>query len=267
MRNSLYRYLLVLNITVMLLPGVNTLSAQTTYTAANAHAHNDYNHPVPFWTAYKEGFGSIEADVFLIDTVLYVAHNLADTARARTLESLYLDPLEQAIANSRGYAYADRAKTLLLLIDIKTEAVATLARIETVVGRYKSIVNCKGLKLVITGNQPAIATFTGYPTYIWFDGNLAKEYTIGTLGRIALFSDNFKRYSKWSGEGVPATEERALVQSLIDKAHALKKPIRFWNAPDLPTAWKQFIEWKADYINTDKVAEIAAFFKRSADGR
>ena len=35
------------------------------YTVSQAHSHNDYEQAVPFWTAYREGFGSIEADIFL----------------------------------------------------------------------------------------------------------------------------------------------------------------------------------------------------------
>ena len=29
------------------------------------HSHNDYNRTVPFWEAYSQHCGSIEADVFL----------------------------------------------------------------------------------------------------------------------------------------------------------------------------------------------------------
>jgi len=35
-----------------------------TYSVQNAHTHGDYLNAVPFWTAYNEGFSSIEVDVF-----------------------------------------------------------------------------------------------------------------------------------------------------------------------------------------------------------
>jgi len=41
----------------------------------NAHAHNDYGHNRPLFDALKEGFTSVEADVFLMNDSLYVAHN------------------------------------------------------------------------------------------------------------------------------------------------------------------------------------------------
>jgi hypothetical protein len=42
------------------------------YTIANTHSHNDYEQRVPFWTAYNAQFGSIEADIFLVDGRLMV---------------------------------------------------------------------------------------------------------------------------------------------------------------------------------------------------
>ncbi len=59
---------------------------------ADAHAHNDYMHPVPFYTAWDAGFGSIEADVFPVNGVLLVSHTKKAINRRRTLDSLYLKP-------------------------------------------------------------------------------------------------------------------------------------------------------------------------------
>jgi alkaline phosphatase len=35
------------------------------YTTENAHSHNDYEQQIHCWMAYDQGFGSIEADIFL----------------------------------------------------------------------------------------------------------------------------------------------------------------------------------------------------------
>ena len=37
------------------------------YSTANAHSHNDYEQKQPFTLAYNELFGSIEADIFLVN--------------------------------------------------------------------------------------------------------------------------------------------------------------------------------------------------------
>jgi hypothetical protein len=56
-----------------------------------AHAHNDYEHERPLFDALDRGFKSVEADVWLVDGELLVAHDREDVKPGRTLESLYLD--------------------------------------------------------------------------------------------------------------------------------------------------------------------------------
>ena len=45
--------------------------AQNSY---KIHSHNDYAQELPFWYAYSSGASSIEADIFLRNNELYVAH-------------------------------------------------------------------------------------------------------------------------------------------------------------------------------------------------
>ena len=49
---------------------------------AQAHAHNDYEHPRPLLDALDHGFTSVEADVWLVDGELLVAHDLATSGPA-----------------------------------------------------------------------------------------------------------------------------------------------------------------------------------------
>jgi alkaline phosphatase len=239
-----------------------TVSAQPKkYTTANAHAHNDYEHPVPFYSAYNAGFGSIEADVFLVDDQLYVAHNKKDIDTARSLQSLYLKPLQKQIKKNKGYVYADHSKKLILLVDLKTEAEPTLQALIKLLQHYKVLTGCRSLKIVITGNQPDVSRLTDYPPFVFFDGRLNTNYTLDELKRITLFSDNFRNYSSWNGENNPDKADREKIESAITKAHAFRKPIRFWAAPDSPNAWQEFMRLKVDFINTDKIEEISNFLR------
>jgi hypothetical protein len=43
---------------------------------ARAHAHNDYERDEPLSDALAQGFSSVEADVWLVDGKLLVAHDL-----------------------------------------------------------------------------------------------------------------------------------------------------------------------------------------------
>jgi alkaline phosphatase len=238
---------------------VNVSAQKKNYTVSNAHAHNDYEHPVPFYTAYNAGFGSIEADILLYENELYVAHNAAGIAPGKTLQSLYLNPLQEVIQKNNGRVYADSTKHLLLLIDLKTPAEPTLDALLNVLKQYTMITTCPGLNIVITGNSPDITRLTAYPAWLFFDGNLGKSYTAEALHKIAIFSDDFRRYARWDGTGILVDSARKKIESAVTKAHSLHKPIRFWAAPDVPNAWHQLIGLKADYINTDKIQEISNF--------
>ena len=235
---------------------------QRNYSVSNAHAHNDYEHPVPFYTAYNAGFGSIEADIFLYNGGLYVSHDSAHITQQRTLQSLYLDPLQKAIQNHKEHAYADPSKNLILLIDLKTPAEPTLGALLKVLQRYKAITACPNLKIVITGNQPDNSKLGSYPSFLHFDGHLDKTYTAGELNRIALFSDDFRNYTKWKGEGRLPDSATLKIEAAITKSHTLRKPIRFWAAPDTPNAWSQLMHLNVDYINTDKIQGFSSFLKK-----
>jgi alkaline phosphatase len=240
--------------------GITTASfAQTRkYTVANAHAHNDYIHPLPFYTAYNAGFGSIEADIFLRNGRLYVAHDTADIDVTRTLESLYLNPLMAAIKKNKGKAYANGSQ-LILLIDLKTEAVSTLDALIRVLRQYQTLTTCKTLKLVITGNQPDASRFASYPSFIFFDGKLNVNYTQQALKRVQLFSEDFRKFSQWKGDGTIPAEDHEKIGAAVAAAHKMHRPIRFWAAPDHVNAWRQLMELDVDYLNTDKIPEIAIF--------
>ena len=49
----------------------------------NAHAHNDYEHPRPLLDALDHGFCSVEADIYLVEGQLLVAHNRSDVSKER----------------------------------------------------------------------------------------------------------------------------------------------------------------------------------------
>lgn len=68
---------------------------------AQTHAHNDYEHTRPLYDALSHGFVSVEADVWLVDGELLIAHDKEDLDPTRTLRGLYLEPLRE-IAKGKG---------------------------------------------------------------------------------------------------------------------------------------------------------------------
>ncbi|HEY0680521.1 MAG TPA: phosphatidylinositol-specific phospholipase C/glycerophosphodiester phosphodiesterase family protein [Chitinophagaceae bacterium] len=235
------------------------LGQRIKHSVANAHSHNDYNHAKPFYTAYDSGFGSIEADIFLRNGHLYVAHDFADIDTARTLAALYLEPLREKIVKNNGHVYPDALKKLQLLIDLKTAALPTLDTLISVLRKYNEIIECPTLKIVISGNQPDHSRLNAYPRWIHFDGRPGKIPAPEVLDRIALISDNFRKYSSWTGEGTLPRPDLKKIKLVVAEAHKYKKPIRFWATPDSPDAWRLLKKLKVDYINTDKIGELSDF--------
>jgi hypothetical protein len=95
------------------------------------HSHNDYWRQRPLFSALGTGCISVEADVWLISSELYVGHSDDELTEERTLRSLYIDPLVEVLDmmnsqastekahSTKGVFYQDPSQTLVLLIDFK----------------------------------------------------------------------------------------------------------------------------------------------------
>jgi alkaline phosphatase len=229
------------------------------YTAANAHSHNDYEQPVPLLTAYNEMFGSIEADIFWHNGELLVAHSANELPLRRTLEEMYLKPLLSFIEKNKGHIYADGNRRLQFMIDLKTDGVTTLNKLVELLQKYPVLTQCKTLQIAISGNRPDVSAYATYPAFIWFDGELQKEYPAEALARVVMLSADLKRYTMWNGKDTIPSPQWDTLQKLVNNAHALKKPVRFWGAPDNEAAWRQLMKLGVDYINTDSIKALSGF--------
>jgi len=236
------------------------------YTTLNAHSHNDYENNPPFMLAYDNHFGSIEADIWAVNGELYVSHNEKDIITSRTLDSLYIGPIVRIFRQNGGRAWKDNPGTFQLLIDLKTPVEPTLSLLIQKLIRYPEVFNPaknkNAVRIVITGNRPEPGKFISYPPFVFFDGNVALKYNKKQLKRIALYSENFRNFSSWNGEGEIIEKEKVRLEGIIDSVHSLKKKIRFWNAPDLDNSWDTFVSMKIDFLNTDHIRELADHLKQ-----
>ncbi|WP_298736018.1 alkaline phosphatase [uncultured Chitinophaga sp.] len=255
MRTYIWSALLVISF----LPSVFAQSGH--YTTANAHSHNDYEHDIPFLTAYYQHFGSIEADVFARNGQLYVAHKEEEIDTTRTLAALYLQPLREMIRKAGGKAY-NNGQPLQLLIDFKTDSLLTMQTLLQQLQQYPDITGNTHIQLVISGSQPIPAQWDNYPAYILFDGKGSLTYSAAQLERLPLFSYNLQNYARWNGKGSMKAAEQQRVQALIDHAHQLGKKIRFWGTPDNVNTWITLAKMGVDYIGTDHIEALSDFLKR-----
>jgi alkaline phosphatase len=238
---------------LLLLVGLNNVFGQ------KIHSHNDYEQARPFWEAYEAGASSIEADVYLVDGKLYVAHEKKEINPERTLEKLYLEPLNKIVKSKKR-------QELQILIDLKTSAEPTLTAVQEAIAKYPKLAKAhskkKYIKFVISGNRPPIEEYTKYPSYIFFDHQSLKDLDSGDKSKIALVSFSFGNYSKWKGNEPMAEEEKLKLKEIIDKVHSFGYPIRFWATPDTPLAWKTLHDLRLDYINTDRPKACKNYFQK-----
>ncbi|NBP71423.1 MAG: alkaline phosphatase, partial [Cytophagia bacterium] len=133
--------------------------------ASRIFAHNDYEKPEPFVKAYGLQVGYIEADIFLMEDELLVAHTPQELDKSKTIDVLYLKPLQAAIIKNGNKAYAN-GETLSLMIDLKTEGIQTLQTLVKKLETYPELKNCQSLRITISGNVPDPATWSEFPSYI-----------------------------------------------------------------------------------------------------
>ncbi|WP_200976585.1 alkaline phosphatase [Echinicola sp. 20G] len=212
------------------------------------HSHNDYLQEVPFWTAYANNCASIEVDVILINGRLMVAHEEESIEDGKTLESLYLEPIRQAKKLEIGPGL-----DFQLLVDLKTEASATMPVLMDILGKYEDVLanGDQGVQVVVSGNRPQIVDYKNYSDLVLFDYQSTDLSADLPWEKIALVSLPYRSMSVWNGKGRIVEEELQKLKSVITKVHEAGRPIRFWGAPDSKSAWKAFYDLGIDYINTD----------------
>ncbi|MFF7041773.1 phosphatidylinositol-specific phospholipase C/glycerophosphodiester phosphodiesterase family protein [Streptomyces massasporeus] len=238
-----------------------------------AHAHNDYEHPRPLLDALDHRFGSVEADIYLVDGQLLVAHDPEDLDPTRTLESLYLDPLAARVRAHRGSVYRGYRGSLQLLIDIKTEGSSTYLELDRHLRRYRHLfttyargrVHRGPVTAVISGDRAARAPMEAQTVRrAFYDGRLADLGGPAPASFIPLISDNWALNFTWQGVGAFPDAERQKLRNIMKAAHHRGQKVRFWATPDLAgpardALWAELLAAGVDHLNTDDLAGLEAF--------
>ncbi|PUV22394.1 alkaline phosphatase [Sphingobacterium athyrii] len=247
---------------------IQSVSAQQKLTANAGHSHNDYKQQIPLSEAYYAGMGSIEADVFYRNGELYVAHESGEIKPGKTLKRLYIEPLIAFFKANGNRPYADPNQTLQLVIDIKENYELVLSTLLENLKGYEAVFdqqkNPSAIKIVVSGNIPPVEKFNRYPQFIYFDGRPEEDYTPEQLKHIGMISQNIAHYSVWNGKGTPTPPDLEKMKTVIDKAHKMGKPFRFWATKDSPNSWKELAHMGVDWINTDHPTALKNFYLNNA---
>jgi len=244
------------------------------------HAHNDYLHERPLLDALEAGFYSVEADIFLVDGQLLVAHTAAELDPQRTLQKLYLDPLRERIAANAGQVYranAERTTTgkndvLWLLIDIKSAGLETYQRLHAVLQQYADLltsvegntVKSGPVQIVISGNRPVEFIAAQTQRFCGIDGRLGDLNSLHPAHLMPMISDNWGLNFAWRGSDNIPDEELQKLKDIVQRSHERGRVVRFWATPENEKLWRVLWENQVDWINTDQLPELSGFLRAQA---
>lgn len=236
---------------------------------SNAFAHNDYFHDRPLFDALDNGYTYIEADVFLKDDELIVAHINPYFKDRKTLENLYLKPLAERITKNGGQVYKGYAAQLTLMIDIKTDADRTYNALKLLLQKYRSIftvydngkVSNGPVIAVISGNKPYRAIEAEKTRLAFIDADLRDLSNAKGLYIYTMASCKYSKLMKWTGRGIIPRDEKARLKTYVEQAHRDGRKVRLWASPESKVVWRELLNCGVDLINTDKLTMLKDFLK------
>jgi hypothetical protein len=243
----------------------------------HAHAHNDYEHVRPLLDALDHGFCSVEADVWLVNGQLLVAHDLKDAKPERTLQAMYLDPLRARVARNAGKVFRG-GPPCTLLVDVKSDATNTYLALRDVLRPYGAMLTrfskdqtaTNAITVIVSGNRARELMAAETNRLAAYDGRLADLDSNDSRHLIPLVSDNWTLHFKWraqADEGPLSEPERAKLRQLVGHAHQQGRRLRLWATPDRLAMWRELSDAGVDLINADNLAGLREFFSSLPPGK
>jgi hypothetical protein len=250
-----------------------TASAQTIAALPNAFAHNDYSHKHPLFDALQNGYGNLEADIFLRGDRLVVAHINPYFKSHHVLEALYFKPLLDRINENGGQVYRGYNKPVVLMIDIKTEANSTYNALKPLLEKYRSILTSfdngkvtEGLITVVLSGHKPYDQIRGEESRLAFIDEDLRKVTADTTccNMFEMASCKYSKLLSWRGEGAISPVEHDRLVKYVALAHLNRERVRLWASPDNKDVWDELLADGVDLINTDNLPKLRNFLTTSA---
>lgn len=235
------------------------------------------------------GAVSVEADVSLINGTLYVGHEQSALTEARTLASLYINPILDVLQRENpvssfvsdtthnGVFDTSSGQTLYLFIDLKTaggttwpvvvEALQPLRDGEYLTTWNGTAITPGAVTVIGTGNTPLdqIAPLTQRDYF--FDANLALLNSTQANITSAVSPIASAQFSRYVGEVTGAElndTQLATLRGHLEVAAARGIKGRYWDLPAYPISkrnavWKTLIEEGIGLLNADDLPAAAGF--------
>jgi len=238
-----------------------------------AHSHNDYEHAHPLLDALAFGFCSVEADIWLVDGELLVAHDRSGVDVKRTLDSLYLRPLRERFQANGGHIYAlgglphgPQAAEFTLLIDIKNSGPETFRVLDRKLAEYAPMLTTftndtttpGAVTVIVSGERATDVILASSPRRAGIDGRLADLEGPLNPNQVPLVSDNWILHFGWNGQGDMPSDEAAKLDAVVAAAHKRGARIRFWSIPQNAAVWGRLYDAGVDLLNADDLGGLYA---------
>lgn len=236
---------------------------------SNAHSHNDYLRERPLLDALDRGFCSVEADIYLVDGQLLVAHDRDKCTPERTLDALYLKPLWERF-QTHGAIYA-QAAPFTLLIDIKADGAAAYAALDQQLAIYDSMLTHftdtatehGAVTVVISGDRAIDTILKSSPRRAGIDGRLSDLEGPLNPHQMPLISDNWLKHFKWMGQGAMPDAQAEKLATIVKKAHDGGARLRFWAIPQSESLWQTLSNAGVDLLNADDLGKLQTLLLQS----
>lgn len=254
------------------------------------HSHNDYDRDIPLFRALSVGCTGIEADIWNINNDLQVGHTRRALKPARTLQSLYLNPIMNILnlqnkQNSKfnvsepfvGVFNHEPKESLILLLDFKESADILFPLVMAQLTPFREagyLTHYDGSKIIHA------------PLTIVASGEASRRLdlistTNGTIFADAPLIDLAEPNSPYNSTnsfyastsisravhgklpfGGMTQPQKLIVQGLVKQAQSKGLRARFWATPAWPVAlrdrvWKQLERSEVGMLNVDDVRVAA----------
>jgi len=201
-----------------------------------AYAHNDYRNRRPLRDALDLGYRGVEADVYRVGGDLLVGHERSEVRPAKTLVTLYLEPLRDRLHRC-GYVLADRTP-FLLNVELKEADSTAFSILLAELIEYQELFqptdsSRASVRIVLVGWWPA-DTNTAFPDYV------GRQFVIQGRGvelpagsrTPGFVSIDYGKLLTWRGRGTVPVEDRETVAWARQLAARLGVPLRVHHAPE-----------------------------------
>ena len=234
-----------------------------------AFSHNDEQHARPLLDALSFGFCSVEADVYLVDGELAVAHDRGTVDPGRTLDSLYLRPLWERFQANGGHIYPEEA-AFTLLIDVKNTGAETFRAVDRELAAYDPMLThftddsttAGAVTVIISGDRATGVILGSNPRRAAIDGRLSDLDGPLNRNQMPLVSDDWTAHFRWRGPQEMPPEEAADLDTLVARAHERGMRIRFWATPQTGAFWARLSDAGVDLLNADDLGGLSALLRQ-----